>query len=99
MMSKTTKNTGGVSVQEELLPLKSGVPAGVTMLPHHTIHLKTVLCPDHNCAGNAPVPRAQASRVDWLQQVVPTILKVDAKTTSKAIVDAVNLHFGNTITV
>ena len=34
MMSKTANNTGGVSVQEELLPLKSGVPAGVAMLPH-----------------------------------------------------------------
>lgn len=59
----------------------------------------TVLYPDYNCAGNAPVPRAQASRLDWLQQVVPTILKVDAKTTSKAIVDAVNLRFGHTIKV
>jgi hypothetical protein len=37
MMSKTANNTGGVSVQEELLPLKSGVPAGVAMLPHHNI--------------------------------------------------------------
>ena len=59
----------------------------------------TVLVADHNCAGNAPIARSQASRVDWLEQVVPTILKVDAKTTSKAIVDAVNLHFGHAIQV
>jgi hypothetical protein len=57
------------------------------------------LDPDHTCAGNAPVARSQASRVDWLLQVVPTVLKVDAKTTSKAIVDAVNLHFGHAIKV
>jgi hypothetical protein len=36
MMSKTAKNTGGVSVQEELLPLKSGVLAAVAMQPNHT---------------------------------------------------------------
>jgi hypothetical protein len=30
-------NTGGVSVQEELLPLKSGVPAGVAMLLYHNM--------------------------------------------------------------
>jgi hypothetical protein len=33
----------------------------------------TVLIPDHSCAGNAPVARPQASRVDWLEQVVPTV--------------------------
>ena len=53
----------------------------------------TIVVPDHHCAGNAPVIRSQASRVDWLKQVVPTILKVDVNTKSQAIVDAVNLHF------
>jgi hypothetical protein len=57
----------------------------------------TVLVPDHNCAGNAPIAQSQASRVDWLAQVVPTILKVDVNTKSQAIVDAVNLHFGQRI--
>jgi hypothetical protein len=32
-------------------------------------------------------------------QVVPTVLKVDAKTASQAIVDAVKLNFGHTIAV
>jgi hypothetical protein len=57
----------------------------------------TILLLDHYCAGSAPIAYAQASRLDWLQQVVPTILKVEAKTTSKAIVDAVQLHFQHTI--
>jgi hypothetical protein len=57
----------------------------------------TVLVPDHHYAGSAPIARGQASRVAWLEQMVPTVLKVDAKTTSKAIVDAVKLNFGHTI--
>jgi len=57
----------------------------------------TILVPDHHCAGNAPLARAQASRLAWLEQVVPTVLKVDAKTTSQAIVDVVKLNFGQTI--
>jgi hypothetical protein len=57
----------------------------------------TILVPDHHCAGSAPTARAQASRLAWLEQVVPTVLKVDAKTTSQAIVDVVKLNFGHTI--
>jgi hypothetical protein len=57
----------------------------------------TILLLNHYCAGSAPIAHTQASRLDWLQQVVPTILKVEAKTTSKAIVDAVQLHFQHTI--
>jgi hypothetical protein len=57
----------------------------------------TILVPNHTCAGTTPVARSQASQVDWLEQVVPTILKVDVNTKSQAIVDAVNLHFGHKI--
>jgi MuDR family transposase len=32
----------------------------------------TVLVPNHTYAGSAPIARSQASRVDWLEQVVPT---------------------------
>ena len=58
----------------------------------------TVLVLDHHCASSAPIARAQASRVAWLEQMVLTVLKVDAKTTSKAIIDAVKLNFRHTIT-
>jgi hypothetical protein len=57
----------------------------------------TVLVLDHTCAGHALVARSQANRVEWLEQMVPTIMTVDANTKSKAIVDAVNLHFRHRI--
>jgi MULE transposase domain len=57
----------------------------------------TILLLDHHCACSAPIAHAQASWLDWLQQVALTILKVEAKTTSKAIVDTVQLHFEHTI--
>jgi hypothetical protein len=51
-------------------------------LPHKDCAKVTVLVANHNCASHALVVQAQASRIDWLQQVVPTILTVDSKTTS-----------------
>ena len=57
----------------------------------------SILVQNHTCAGNAPVARAQASRMDWLVQKVPTLMTVDASTKSKAIVDAINLHCGHRI--
>jgi hypothetical protein len=59
----------------------------------------TVLVAYHNCASNALIAQSQASQVDWLEQVVPTILKVNVNTKSQDIVDAVNLHFGHAIKI
>jgi hypothetical protein len=59
----------------------------------------TVLVPDHTCAGNAPIARSQASRVDWLEQIVPTIMTVDVNTKSRAIVDTINLHYQHRINI
>ena len=57
----------------------------------------TVLAADHNCTGNPTVPRSQASRLDWLLGALPLILTVDTTTTTKSIIDAINLHHSHTI--
>jgi hypothetical protein len=48
----------------------------------------TILVAYHNCAGNALAAWSQASWVDWLEQVVLTILKVNVKHQKSEIVDA-----------
>jgi hypothetical protein len=57
----------------------------------------TFLLLDHHCASSTPLVEAQVSRLDWPEQVVPTILKVEIKTTSQAIANVVKLHFEHTI--
>ena len=54
----------------------------------------TVLVSNHNCIGNPPVERSLASRLDWLLGVLPTVMKVDATTTTHSIIDAIALHYG-----
>ena len=53
----------------------------------------TVLVPDHNCTGNPTGIRSQASRMDWLLGALPLVLTVDPTTTTKSIIDAINLHY------
>jgi hypothetical protein len=41
-----------------------------------------------------PVERSLASRVDWLLGALPTVMRVDATTTTTSTIDPIALHYG-----
>jgi hypothetical protein len=57
----------------------------------------TVLNSNHNCMGNPTIPRSQASRLDWLLGALPLVMTMDPTTTTKSIIDAINIHYGHII--
>jgi MuDR family transposase len=57
----------------------------------------TVLVSNHNCIGNPTTARSQASRLDWLLGALPLVITVHPTTTTKSIIDAINIHYGHTI--
>jgi hypothetical protein len=57
----------------------------------------TVLVSNHDCIGNPTTSRSQASRLDWLLGALLLVMTVDQTTTTKSIIDAINIHYGHTI--
>jgi hypothetical protein len=52
---------------------------------------------EHFCIGSAPLSRSPASSLSWPLREVPKILDITRITSTRAIINAVRLHFGQEI--